>query len=326
MKLRDETALRHATLHQLRIFEAIARRKNFTRAAEELFLTQPTVSAQMKQLTDIVGMPLFEQIGKRISITAAGDALYKTGRNIFEQLALFEMNVADMQGFKKGNLRVSTVSTTKYFMPRFLGPFCHRYPGIDVSMQILNREQILQRLGDNLDDLYVFGQPPENIDVVSQPFLSNPLVVLAPRNHPLAGKKKIPLQRLSEEQFIIREAGSGTRMATERMFKQHGIQIRVRLELGNNEAIKQAIIAGLGISVLSAHALVLDNASGEFNILDVEGFPIRRHWHAVHPAGKQLSIVARAFLDYLLSEGERLGNIDASGMPQLLSAVREGVA
>ena len=318
--------MRHATLHQLRIFEAIARRKNFTRAAEELFLTQPTVSAQIKQLTDIVGMPLFEQIGKRIFLTVAGEALYKTGRNIFEQLALFEMSVADMQGLKKGSLRIATVSTTKYFMPRFLGPFCHRYPGIDVSMQVMNRENILERLGENLDDLYVFGQPPENIDVASQAFLTNPLVVVAPRGHPLVGKKKIPLQRLAEERFIMREAGSGTRMATERLFEQHGIPIRVRLELGSNEAIKQAIIAGLGIAVLSAHTLVLDNASGEFNILDVKGFPLRRHWYAVHPAGKQLSIVARAFLDYLLSEGERLGNIDASGMPQLFSAGRDGVA
>ena len=318
--------MRHVTLHQLRIFEAIARRKNFTRAAEELFLTQPTVSAQIKQLTDIVGTPLFEQIGKRIFLTAAGDALYKTGQNIREQLALFEMSVADMQGFKKGSLRISTASTTMYFMPRFLGPFCHRYPGIDVSMQVKNRENILERLGENLDDLYVFGQLPENIDAVSYPFLTNPLVVVAPRDHPLAGEKKIPLQRLAEEQFIMREAGSGTRMATERLFKQHGIPIRVRLELGSNEAIKQAIIAGLGIAVLSAHVLVLDNASGEFNILDVEGFPLQRHWYAVHPADKQLSIVARAFLDYLLSEGERLGNIDASGMPHLFSAGREGAA
>ena len=316
--------MRHATLYQLRIFEAIARRKNFTRAAEELFLTQPTVSAQIKQLTDILGMPLFEQIGKRISLTAAGDELYKTAHNVFEQLALFEMSIADMRGFKKGNLRIATVSTTKYFMPRFLGPFCLRYPGIDVSMQILNREKILERLSENLDDLYVFGQPPENIDVVSQRFLSNPLIVVASRNHPLAGKKKIPLQRLAEEQFIMREEGSGTKMVTERLFEQHGIPIRVRLELSNNEAIKQAIIAGLGISVLSAHTLVLDNASGEFSILDVEGFPLMRDWYAVYRAGKQLSIVARAFLGYLLSEGEQLGNIDASGMPHLLSAGREG--
>lgn len=316
--------MRYATLHQLRIFEASARRKNFTRVAEELFLTQPTVSAQIKQLTDIVGMPLFEQIGKRISLTAAGEELYKTAQNIFEQLAQFEMSIADMQGFKKGSLRISTVSTTKYFMPRFLGPFCHDYPGIDVSMQVLNREKILERISENLDDLYVFGQPPENLDVEYHPFLANPLVVVAPRNHPLAGKKKIPFQRLAEEHFIMREAGSGTRMATEQLFEQHGIPIRVRLELGNNEAIKQAIIAGLGISVLSAHTLVLDNASGEFNILDVEGFPLQRHWYVVYPTGKQLSIVARTFRDYLLNEGERLGNIDASGMPHLLPALREG--
>ena len=310
--------MRHATLHQLRIFEAIARRKNFTRAAEELFLTQPTVSAQIKQLTDIVGMPLFEQIGKRISLTAAGEELYKTAHNVFEQLSLFEMTIADMQGFKKGNLRVSTVSTTKYFMPRFLGPFCHSYPGIDVSMQILNREKILERLSENLDDLYVFGQPPENLDVEYHPFLTNPLIVVAPRNHPLAGKKNIPIQRLAEENFIIRESGSGTRMATEKLFEQHGIPIRVRLELGSNEAIKQAIIAGLGIAVLSAHALVLEKLSGEFNILDVKGFPIQRHWYAVYPTGKQLSIVARTFLNYLLDEGERIGNINASSEAKLL--------
>ena len=318
--------MRHATLHQLRIFEAIARRKNFTRAAEELFLTQPTVSAQIKQLTDVVGMPLFEQIGKRISLTAAGEELYKTAHNMFEQLALFEMGIANMQGLKKGKLRISTASTTMYFMPRFLGPFCLRYPGIDVSMQVMNREKNLERIGENLDDLYVFGQPPENIDVVSQPFLSNPLIVVAPPNHPLAGEKNIPLQRLAEEYFIIREAGSGTRMATERLFKQHGITMRVRLELGSNEAIKQAIIAGLGISVLSAHTLVLDNASGEFSILDVEEFPLQRHWYAVYPTGKQLSIVAQTFLDYLLNEGERLGNIDASGMPHLLTVGREGTS
>jgi DNA-binding transcriptional LysR family regulator len=170
-----------------------------------------------------------------------------------------------------------------------------------VSLKVSNRERLLERLGENQDDLYVLGQPPEGLDVVYEPFLDNPLVVLAPSNHPLAAQRNIPLAQLAEELFIMREPGSGTRIAVERLFRQHGLDVKVRMELGSNEAIKQAIVGGLGISVLSRHTLVLDTATGQITILDVEHFPIKRQWYAAYPTGKQPTIVAQTFLDYLRS-------------------------
>lgn len=301
--------MRHSTLRQLEVFEAIARLGSFTRAAEELYLTQPTVSMQIKKLTDAVGLPLFEQVGKKVFLTDAGRELHKTCREIFKHFSHFEMAVADLKGLKQGTLRLAVVTTAKYFAPRLLGPFCQQYPGIEVSLKVSNRERILERLADNQDDLYILGQPPEEVDAVAEPFLDNPLVVLAPANHPLVGRKKIPLARLTEEPFLLREPGSGTRKALERLFADHGLSIRVRMELGSNEAIKQAIVGGLGVSVLSRHTLALDAPLGQLAILDVVGFPIERQWYVAYPAGKQLSIVARTFLDYLKQAPTLAGDV-----------------
>lgn len=291
--------MRHTTLRQLEVFEAIARLGSFTRAAEELHLTQPTASMQIKKLTDAVGMPLFEQIGKKIYLTEAGLALQNFSREIFEHFTRFEMLVADLKGLKQGKLRLGVITTAKYIIPRLLGSFCRQYPGIDVAMKVSNRERILERLNNNEDDLYILGQHPEGMNVIAQPFLKNPLIVLAPANHPLAGIKNIPLKRLAEEQFLIREAGSGTRKVLEQLFAQHKLKINVRMELGSNEAIKQAVIGGLGISVLSHHTLMLDLMSEQLVILDVEGFPVERHWYVTYPKDKQLSVVANTFLSYL---------------------------
>lgn len=291
--------MRHSTLRQLEVFEAIARRGSFTRAAEELYLTQPTVSMQIKKLTDAVGLPLFEQVGKKVYLTEAGRALHAFTRELFDHFARFEMMLADMKGLKQGTLKLAVVTTAKYFAPRLLGPFCQQYPGIEVSLKVSNRERVLERLADNQDDLYILGQPPADLDVVAEPFLENPLVVLAPANHPLVGKKKIPLARLVEEPFLLRELGSGTRAATERFFAERGLKPKIRMELGSNEAIKQAIVGGLGVSVLSRHTLALDAPTGKLAILDVEGFPILRHWYVGYPSGKRLSVVVRTFLDYL---------------------------
>src|SRR5512143_643266 len=289
----------HTTFRQLEIFEAIARLGSFTRAADELHLTQPTLSMQMKKLTDIVGVPLVEQVGKKLHLTADGRELVEATRDIFTVLDRFTMDVAERRGLKKGRLALAAITTASYFTPRLLGEFSRLYPGIDVSLRVTNREQVLASMADGLDDLYFVGQPPENIDVVATPIMDNPIVVLAAPDHPLAHRKKIPLDRIAAEPWLMREKGSGTRNAIERIFSGHGLNIHPRLELGSNEAIKQAILAGLGISALSRHALAL-NQPGQFAILDVEGFPILRHWYAVHPAGRQLSVVARAFLDYLL--------------------------
>lgn len=298
--------MKQVTFHQLKVFEVTARRGSFTRAAEELFLTQPTVSIQMKQLTKAVGLPLFEQVGKRLYLTEAGRALLSTCQDIFERLDQFEMTVSDLQGLQQGQLRLSVVTTAKYVIPRLLGPFCQQYPGIDVALIVTNHENILERLKENLDDLYIPSQVPEMMDVFSQPFLENPLVVIASRHHLLAGTGDIPIERLNNESFIMREPGSGTRQAVEQLFDAHNISIRVRLELGSNEAIKQAVAGGLGISVLSRHCMALEGQTGQIAILNVEGFPIPRHWHIVHPKGKHLSVVAQTFFKYLQTEGKRV--------------------
>ncbi|NET38758.1 MAG: LysR family transcriptional regulator [Cyanothece sp. SIO1E1] len=290
----------HATLHQLKVFETVARHGSFTRAAEELTLTQPTVSIQMKQLGKAVGMPLFEQIGKQLYLTDAGQELLATCQSVFEKLEQFDMKVADLKGMKRGKLHLATITTTKYFVPRLLGAFCQRYPDIDVALQVTNHQQIEERMAKNQDDLYILSQLPENLEVCAHTFLDNPLVVFAPKTHPLAGEKKIPIQKLNDQPFIMRELGSGTRQAVKKLFSQHQISVRVRLELGSNEAIKQAIIGGLGISVLSRHILTSE-AESELTILDVEHFPIERYWYVASLIGKQLSVVAETFRQYLLS-------------------------
>lgn len=321
--------MRHTTFRQLEVFEAIARLGSFTRAADELFLTQPTISMQAKKLAETVGMPLFEQIGKKVFLTDAGRELHKTCREIFNHLSHFEMTTADLKGLKQGALRLAVVTTAKYFAPRLLGPFCQKYPGIQVSLKVSNRERVLERLADNQDDLYILGQPPEDLDAVAEPFLDNPLVVLAPAGHPLAGKKKIPLARLAQEPLLLREPGSGTRKALERLFADHGLKLQVRMELGSNEAIKQAIVGGLGVSVLSQHTLALDAPMGQLAVLNVVGFPIKRQWYVVYPAGKQLSIVARTFLDYLKLAPKLTGGMVSSAqkmVPDRRRSPRKAVA
>ena len=294
--------MKHATLHQLKIFEVVARNLSYTRAAEELHLTQPTVSIQMKQLTDIVGLQLLEQVGKRIFLTEAGRELLSVCHDMFDGLSRFEMLVSDLKGVKAGKLQLGVITTAKYFVPRLLGPFCDRFPGIEISIKVTNRERLLQRLSDNEDDLYILGQPPEHMDVWVEPFLVNPIVVIAPYNHPLAGQESISAERLAQESFLMRERGSGTRLAMEGFFKDRGLPIKVRMELGSNEAIKQAVAGGLGLAVLSAHTLALEKSVAELAVLDVEGFPIMRQWQVAYSNGKQLSVVARAFLEFLQQE------------------------
>jgi len=294
--------MRHTTFRQLEIFEAIARLGSFTRAAEELHLTQPTVSMQMKKLCDAVGAPLVEQVGKRLFLTDAGKALAQSTRDIFSILDRFEMSMAEQQGMQRGRLRLKVITTASYFAPRLLGEFAKRYPGIDVSLSVTNRESVLSSIIENMDDLYILGQPPQDLDVVAQPFMENPLVVVAPPDHPLAGQRRITLERLAMEPWLMREPGSGTRKALERLFQAKDLELNVRMELGANEAIKQAILADLGISVLSRHSLSLHSRS-QFAVLDAEGFPIVRQWFAVYPAGRALSVVTKTFLDFLMEHG-----------------------
>jgi len=293
--------IRHTTLRQLQLLEAIVRLGSFTRAAEELFLTQPTVSMQIKKLADAIGAPLFQQIGRRVEPTDAGREVYAACQNILGALSNLDVALADLKGLKRGRLRLGVVTTAKYVAPELLGAFCERYPGIDVSLKVTNRDRILERLTAHDDDLYVVGQVDElrgEVEIV--PFAPNPLVLVARADHPLAGERKIPISRLSGEHFILREPGSGIRDATLKHLSAGGVRPRVRMQLGSNEAIKHAIVGGLGISVLSLNSLVLEASGGRLALLDVEGFPIERRWYLVYPRGRELSLVAKTFLQFAI--------------------------
>jgi len=313
--------IRHATLRQLQVFEAIVRHGNFTRASEELFLTQPTVSMQVKKLADAMGLPLFEYVGRSVKPTQAALELYEACRSIFETLANLEMKIADIKGIKRGRLRLCVVTTAKYIAPELLGEFSQMHQGIEVSLKVTNRDRVLDRMQANEDDLYIMGQAPtDELQVDAYAFAPNPLVIMAPRNHPLVGQKRIPLARIAEEPMILREPGSGIRDATLRLFSAAGLRPRIRMELGSNEAIKHAIVGGLGLSILSLHTLTLEGSDGPVAVLDVEGFPIQRQWFMVHPKGKDLSLVARAFLDYAIASEPKIRDRLEELWPGLIEA------
>jgi DNA-binding transcriptional LysR family regulator len=296
----------HITLRQLQVFEAAARLGGYTRAAETLHLSQPAVSMQIRQLEEQAGMPLFDQIGKKVHLTDAGRTLYKHAQSILAQVNEAQLEFEEMRGMRRGQLNITIASTANYFAPRLLAAFCQRHPEVKVSLDVSNREHILELLKETDKDLAIMGRPPEASDLVAHPFMENPLVVIAAPDHPLAQAHDIPLARLNEETFISREIGSGTRMAAERFFDEAGTRLTTVMEMSSNEAIKQAVQAGLGLGVVSVHTLEMELALGRLVILDVQGFPILRHWYAVHRHGKRFSAVAQAFLNFVMDEAEQL--------------------
>jgi DNA-binding transcriptional LysR family regulator len=294
----------HATLQQLRLFAAVAEHKSVTRAAEEVHLTQPAVSIQIKRLEGKVGMPLIEHIGKELHLTVAGEEVFEASKDVLERLSDLETTLNDLRGEVAGPLNIHVVSSGKYFMPHLLGSFVRRYPKVEPRLQITNRASLLAGLAKNQSDLYIMGQPPEGVSVVEYPFLENILVVVARPDHPLAGKRKIPHARIAKERFVGRESGSGTRKAVEKLFADKGLNMEAYIELDSAEGIKQGVIGGLGIGVLSKHSLRLELEAGELVVLDVAGFPLRRRWYVSHREGKRLSRAAQLFLQYLQEEGE----------------------
>jgi DNA-binding transcriptional LysR family regulator len=296
----------HLTLRQLKVFESVARNLSYSRAADELHLTQPAVSMQIKQLEDNISLPLFEHLGKRIYLTEAGRELYQYSRAISQQLADMEVALDELKGMERGKLNISVVTTANYFAPHLLAKFCQRYRGVTVSLNVSNREAVLKQLADNVIDLAIMGQPPENLDIDSESFMENPLVVVAPPGHPLCQERNIPVKRLANETFLVRESGSGTRSAMERFFAAHKIKINKGMETDTTEAIKQAVQAGMGLGIMSQHTAELELETGRLKILDVQGFPIIRYWHVVNRKNKRLSSVANAFREFLLKEAAKL--------------------
>lgn len=296
----------HITLRQLKVFESVARHLSFSRAAEDLHLSQPAVSMQIKQLEGNIDLPLFEQMGKKIYLTDAGRELYHYSRAILQQLADMELALDELKGLKSGKLNISVVSTANYFAPNLLAKFCQRYPTVTVSLNVSNRETVLRHLADNLIDLAIMGQPPDGLDIVTESFMENPLVVIAPPGHPLCDVRRIPVKRLEQETFLVREPGSGTRGAMERFFAVHHITLSRGMETDTSEAIKQAVQAGMGLGIMSVHTAELELEAKRLRILDVQDFPIMRHWHVVHRKNKRLSNIAHAFKEFLLNEAHTL--------------------
>jgi len=292
----------HVTLRQLSAFSSVARNLSFTRAAEEMNLSQPAVSMQIKQLEQSVGQPLFEQMGKKIYLTEAGREVYHYAREIMGEISNMEAALASLQGIENGTLRISVATTAHYFAPKLLSIFYQRFPGVDVRLDVTNRETLLNQLSENVVDMVIMGQPPKGMEVEAGAFMENPLVVIAPPDHPFAKERSIPVSKLSGEMFIVREKGSGTRSAMERFFKHHKLELNTGMEVSSDEAIKQSVQAGLGLSIMSRDATQMEIKLGRLCIPDVLHFPIIRHWFVVHRKGKRLSPVAVAFRDFLLNE------------------------
>lgn len=296
----------HFTLRQLQVFEKVASHLNYSRAAEALYLSQPAVSMQIKQLESSIGLPLFEQMGKKIFLTEAGRELFHYARSIAQQLAEMEAVFDEMKGLELGKLTLSVVNTANYFTPQLLAKFCQRHPNINVLLHVANRDAVLKQLADNSTDLAIMGQPPEGLDVSAESFMDNPLVVIAAPDHPLAKLKRVKFAQLAQETFLSREPGSGTRSAMERIFAEHHIQPRISMEMETNEAIKQAVQAGMGLGILSLHSIELELETKRLAMLNVEHFPLLRHWFVAHRSNKRLSSAAHAFKEFLLTEAESI--------------------
>lgn len=291
------------TLRQLEILEAVARCGSFSGASAELHLSQPAVSMQIKQLEGSLGLPLFEHMGKRIHLTGAGQEVLRASRAVYRELLNLEHALIDLQGLKGGSLTISVASSASYLAARLIAAFRHANPEVRVSLNAVNRETLLQHLAENSIDLALMGRPPDGHDLEAQPFLDNPLVVIAASSHPLAGMCNIPLQRLTEEPFVGREPGSGTRIAVEKFFEANGLTLKVAMEMNKNEAIKQAVEAGLGVGVVSLHG---ELTTRQLCILDVQGFPLLRKWYLVQRQGKRLSPAAQAFARFVLNEAAQV--------------------
>jgi len=290
------------SFRQLRLFLALAETGSVSAAAKVMHVTQPTASMQLKEISASVGLPLYEVIGKKVFLTEVGKALAVTAREITQSLASFEQFADATKGIAKGYLRVAVVSTAKYFMPRLIGSFCKRHPLIDVSLEILNRDGVLGRLRKNTDDLYIMSMPPDDVLLVDEVLMPNPIVVIAALTGPLAKHKNVTLSDLSGCRFILRESGSGTRMAADQHFRRKKFRPDIRLELGSNEAVKESVAGGLGIGVISQYALHGHQKENGVRVVDMDEFPLKSSWHLVHLAAKNLSPIALAFKEHIIRE------------------------
>lgn len=289
------------SLHQLKVFAAVARNKSMTRAAEDLYMSQPAVSIQVKKLQEHFEIELFEVIGKQLYLTEAGKELFETQKRIEAELENLDMAFHEFKGSLRGDLKLIVVSTAKYFMPYALGLFRKQNEQINISLKVTDRVELIEHLKQNNYDLAVVSQLPPDVDLEVEEFLINPLHIVAPINHPLVGKKNLKLMDLENYDFVIREKGSGTRMVMEELFKKGKIEPKTVMELSTNEAVKQAIMADIGISLISEYSMTIERSMNRISVLDIEGFPYINNWKLIYLKGKKPSPVSRSFIDFLVS-------------------------
>src|SRR5579872_6105243 len=309
--------MRNVTLRQMRVFSTVARNLSFTRAARELHLTQPAVSQQVKLLEEEVGLPLFEHIGRKVHLAPAGIELLRYTEQAMELLRQASESLSAMRGLKRGVLKLGAVSTAKYFAPSLLSAFTPAYPEVTIKFAVGNRGEIIKQMAANEIDLVIMGRPPRELDTIAEPFAKHPLIIIASPGHPLAGRRRIPLKQLASEQFLIREEGSGTRASMEYVFRERQVPFRVSMEVSSNETIKQAVMANMGISFISAHTVGLELAAGKLASLDVIGLPIVRDWYVIHLREKHLAPIAAAFRAFLLSQGGRIIHQAVGDLPRV---------
>lgn len=294
------------TLRQLNIFDSVARNASYSAAAREMFLSQPAVSMQIKQMEEEIELPLFERKGKKTSLTPAGEELLRYSRGIHRQLDELELVFDEIKGLKRGRLHLTMASTASYLGPHLLAEFHHRFPDVEMRLNVTNRAGLLEALDNNTTDMAIMGKPPEGRGLEGIPFMDNPLGIIAWPEHPLAKRKKIPLSEIASERFIVREGDSGTRMAAEKFFAQHNIELIAGMEMNRSEAIKQAVEAELGLGIVSLHTIEIELELGMLIVLDVEDFPIMRQWHIVHRQDKRFAAIPEAFKDFVLENAQEM--------------------
>jgi DNA-binding transcriptional LysR family regulator len=307
-------SIQHVSLRQLRVFEAAASNRSFSRAAESLHLTQPGVSMHIKELEASAGLPLFERIGRKLYVTEAGQELLARTREILRALKDAEDTLNGLRGLRRGRINLAVVSTAKYFVPQLLARFGRDFPELEIRLTVNNRSSVIEQLVANDVDLAIMGRSPQSLDTVAEPFAENPHVIIAAPDHPLASQRDILVETVARENFIVREPGSGTRLAMQQYFDEFGLACNVGMEMASNETIKQAVMAGMGISFISRHTLDLELQTQRLVILDVRGTPVIRLWHVAHLVKKRLSPTAVAFKEFVLAHGRDLLRAqDASG-------------
>ncbi len=299
-------SIQHVSLRQLRVFEAAATTRSFSKAAEALHVTQPGVSMHIKELEASAGLPLFERIGKKLYVTEAGQELLARAREILRALKDAEDTLDGLRGLRRGRINLAVVSTAKYFAPQLLARFGREFPELEIRLAVNNRDSVIEQLVGNEVDLAIMGRAPQSLDVVAEPFADNPHVVIASPEHPLASRRDVPVDLVGGENFIVREPGSGTRLAMQHFFDGHGVTCRVAMEMASNETIKQAVMAGMGLSFISRHTIDLEILTQRLVVLDVRGTPVIRQWHVAHLAKKRLSPTAVAFKEFVLEHGRDL--------------------